>query len=313
MPTLRQLEYVVAVADLGQFGRAARSLHVSQPSLSVQIAELEAALGLKIFDRGKGGTNVTVRGAEVVQRARIVLQGVDDIVAYARSEELFGGRLRLGVLPSIGPYLLPGVVRTLHRDNPELRLILKEESTHALDESLRSGRLDIIISTPEDHPGTHQIPLFREPLWAAFAIDDPLAKSTDVLMETELAGRELLTLDRSHRLARMVEVLAQNCGAEVLDDYQGTSLDAIRLMAATGSGVAVLPEIYTSTEARRGDDVVLRPFRPGFAERDIALIQRGGREPRRGTDVLAAALQHEAARLMGRLPKTKTGGAPSAG
>ncbi|MEM7300307.1 MAG: LysR substrate-binding domain-containing protein [Pseudomonadota bacterium] len=298
-PTIRQLEYAVAVADAGQFGRAAQRLHVAQPSLSAQIAELEASLGMRIFNRGRNGASPTASGFEVIRRARLVLREVEDIVALSRNEGLFGGRLRLGVLPSIGPYLLPEVVRKIHTESPELRLVLKEESTLRLEDDLRSGRLDMIISTPGDHLGTHQVPLFSERLWAAFAHDDPLSTKSGPVSPPELSGRTLLTLDRTHRLSRMVQLLAQQCGATVLDDYQGTSMDAIRLMAATGSGVAILPHIYTAKEARRGSDVELRPFRKGYAERNIALIQSADGEPRFGTDLLASTLKLEAERLMG--------------
>ena len=298
-PTIRQLEYAVAVADTGQFGLAAKRLNVSQPSLSAQIAELEIALDLRIFSRGRNGATPTAGGHEIIRRARQVLREVEDMVALSRNEGLFGGRLRLGVLPSVGPYLLPEVVRKLHVENPELRLVLKEESTLRLEDDLRSGRLDMIISTPEDHLGTHQVPLFTERLWAAVASDDPLAEGKSPLSLEDLQGRTLLTLDRSHRLSRIVHMLAQDSGATVLDDYQGTSMDAIRLMAATGSGIAILPHIYTATEARRGSDVALRPFKKGLVERKLALIQPAATgEPRYGTEVLANALKLEAEKLM---------------
>ncbi|MEP1206177.1 MAG: LysR substrate-binding domain-containing protein [Rhizobiaceae bacterium] len=297
-PTLRQLEYALAIADTGQFGRAAQRLNVSQPSLSAQIAELEANLDVRIFNRGRNGASPTASGHEIIRRARLVLREVEDIVALSRDDGLFGGRLRLGVLPSIGPYLLPEVVRKLHSENPELRLMLKEESTLRLEDDLRNGRLDMIISTPEDHLGTHQVPLFSERFWAAFARDDPLSRRSGPVSKKELRGRSLLTLDRTHRLSRMVQMLAQDCGASVLEDYQGTSLDAIRLMAATGSGIAILPHIYTATEARRGRDIELRPFSEGLAQRRIALIQSADGEPRYGTTLLVSALKNEAELLM---------------
>ncbi len=297
-PTIRQLEYAMAVAHTGQFGRAGQGLNVSQPSLSVQIAELEASLGMRIFNRGRNGALPTASGQEIIRRARLVLREVEDIVALSRNDGLFGGRLRLGILPSIGPYLLPEVVRKLHTQNPELRLMLTEGSTLRLEEDLRNGRLDMIISTPEDHLGTHQTPLFVERFWAAYARDDPLSKQAGPISKNELSGRTLLTLDRTHRLSRMVQMLAQDCGASVLDDYQGTSLDAIRLMAATGSGIAILPHIYSATEARRGSDVELRPFAGGLAQRHIALIQSSDGDPRYGTALLADALKIEAEMLM---------------
>ena len=295
--TIRQLEYVVAVADTGQFGRAAKRLNVAQPSLSAQIAELEAILGVRIFNRGRRGAEPTTNGIHIIQRARSVLKEAEDIVALSRNDGLFGGRLRLGVLPSIGPYLLPEVVRKLHRDHPDLRLVLREASTLALDEEFRKGRLDMIISTPDDHLGARQTPLFTEQMWAAFAGDDLLAKREGPVSRAELKGRTLLTLDRTHRLSRMVQLLAQSCDAYVSDDYQGTSLDAIRLMAAAGSGIAILPQIYAAREARRGSDVSLRPFSKNMIKRQIALIQDADGEVRHGTDLLASVLIEEAKKL----------------
>lgn len=296
--TLRQLEYVVAVADTGRFGLAAERLHVSQPSLSAQVSQCESDLGFRLFHRGRSGTQPTARGRDVVRRARVILREVEDLSALGR-EGLFGGRLRLGVLPSLGPYLLPNVVRILHRDHPQLRLVLRDENAMVLEEGLISGRLDMIISTPQDHLGSTQIPLFSERLFAAFALDDPLACVQGPVTLTDLHKRIFLTLDRNHRLSRIVRDLARRCGGSVSGDYEGGSLDAIRLMAATGAGIAILPHIYTVTEAMRGGDIALRELAVDGAARELALIQSASHEAREGTQVLAKVLKDEAARLMG--------------
>lgn len=297
-PTVRQLEYIVAVAETGQVGLAAAQLNVSQPSLSAQLAEVEADLGVTLFQRGRSGAKITPVGEEVVRRARQILHELQDLRAAAQGGGIFQGRLRLGVLPSIGPYLLPGVVQRLHREHPSFRLIVREENTSDLDEGLRSGRLDMIISTPEDHPGAQADYLLEETLWAAVAHDDPLAQGKEKLKLSDLSGQTLLTLGSGHRLSHLVAGLATNAGGRVSDEYEGTSLDAIRLMAATGAGVAILPSIYAATEARRGTDVRLHLLDDPSASRHIALIQPLLPEPRPGSDVLVEILKSEAERLL---------------
>ncbi len=296
-PTLRQLEYIVAVAETGRIGRAAALLNVSQPSLSAQLSEVEADLGVTLFQRGRSGAKPTPVGDEIVRRARQILHELQDLRAAARGDGIFQGRLRLGVLPSIGPYLLPGVVRRLHKEHPSFRLVVREESTRDLDVGLRSGRLDMIISTPEDHPGARHTHLSTERLWAALALDHPLARSAGPVRLGALKNQTFLTLGTKHRLSHIVAGLAARAGGRVSDEYEGTSLDAIRLMAASGAGIAVLPSIYAATEARRGTDVSLRAIEDPAAYRDIALVQPLLPEPRPGSDLLAEILCSEAKRI----------------
>ncbi|WP_299353407.1 hydrogen peroxide-inducible genes activator [uncultured Shimia sp.] len=297
-PTLRQLQYIIEVADAGRFGQAAERLSVSQPSLSAQIAEAEADLGARIFNRGRHGATLTQAGVDIVRRARRILNEVEDLRASITGDGIFQGRLRLGVLPSIGPYLLPGVVRRLHRDHPDFRLVIREEATDDLEQGLRSGRLDMILSTPEDHPGTLQTPLFRETLWAGVAREDILATSRDPITPTDLTGRSLLTLGPRHRLSGIVVEMAAAANAQVPDEYEGTSLAAIRLMASAGGGVSILPRLYAAAEAQHADDIVLRRVDMPGAVRTISLIQPAAFEPRPGSDILAQALRHEAERIM---------------
>ena len=297
-PTLRQLEYIVAVAETGQVGLAAARLNVSQPSLSAQLAEVEADLGVTLFQGGRAGAKITPVGEETVRRARRILREIQDLRAAAQGGGIFQGRLRLGVLPSIGPYLLPGVVKRLHAEHPSFRLIVREESTRDLDEGLRSGRLDMIISTPEDHPGARQVHLFTESLWVALALDHPHAQRRESIVLADLSGHIFLTLGAGHRLSHIVAGLAANAGGRVSDEYEGTSLDAIRLMAATGAGTAILPSIYAATEAKRGSDVSLHALNDPMATREIALIQPQLPDPRIGSEILAAILQSEAKKIL---------------
>ncbi|MGR3592045.1 hydrogen peroxide-inducible genes activator [Limimaricola soesokkakensis] len=295
-PTLRQLEYIVAVHQLGSFSLAADTLHVSQPSLSSQIAAVEADLGVRLFKRGRGGTQATAKGLECVHRARRILAEVENLRSVMTSTLPFGGRLRLGVLPSIGPYLLPQVMHSLHRDQPELRVIVREENTLSLDEGIRNGRFDAIISTPEDHPNTRQHPLFTETLWVAVTPDHPIA-SLDRVGGADLTGQRLLTLDTGHRLARIVYGLAGLSGGIVSDDYEGTSLDSIMLMAATGAGVAVLPDLFARRQAIHRKEVVVRPLVMPDANRGISLLFSADQPIDDSRDQLIGAIR-DAARLL---------------
>lgn len=296
-PTLRQLEYIVAVARLGRFGLAAETLNISQPSLSSQIAAVEAELGIRLFQRGRAGVQTTVKGADFIRRAQRILRDVEDLRAAMAGGIPFGGRLRLGVLPSIGPYLLPRVVTSLHKEQPELRVIVREESTLNLEQGLKAGRFDLIISTPEDHPNTRQTRLFNEQLWIAVAKDDPLAADKGFVHEQDLRGRVFLTLDRGHRLSRIVYGMASDCGGIVSDEYEGTSLDSVLLMAASGAGVAILPELFARHQALFRAEVAVRPVGIATANRDISLLQLVGENEMSGWDMIGNALRTEVNRL----------------
>ncbi|MEM8921014.1 MAG: LysR substrate-binding domain-containing protein, partial [Pseudomonadota bacterium] len=274
-PTLRQLQYLVAVADTGRFGEAAKFLNVSQPSLSAQIAEAEAQLGVVLVERGRTGALMTPVGEDIVRRARIVLRQVEDLKTAARQGDAgLAGRLRLGVLPSIGPYLLPRAVKRLHGQYPDLRLSVRDERTIDLETKLHDGRLDAVISTPEDHVEDETLNLFSERLWICAAPDDPLAKDKSAVPLDGLEGRILMSLGYGHRLNLMVQALADAAGAHVSGEYEGTSLDALRQMAAMGVGLAILPSLYALSEAKRADDIVVRPIDHPLAARDISLIWR---------------------------------------
>ncbi|AXT27960.1 hydrogen peroxide-inducible genes activator [Ruegeria sp. AD91A] len=297
-PTLRQLEYIVTVSRLGRFSLAAEVLNVSQPSLSTQIATVEQELGVRIFDRNRGGIQVTTKGEELILRAQKILAEVKDLRHAMSNDMPVGGRLRLGVLPSIGPYLLPQAIKQVHQIRPGLRIVVREENTLDLEQGLKSGRFDLILSTPEDHPNTVQHRLFNEPLWVAVAVDDVLARDLQGVSAIDLQNRIFLTLDQSHRLSRIVYALAAECGGVVSDEYEGTTLDSIVLMAASGVGVAVLPDLYARRQGIYRDEVRLRPLSIANANRDIALLARSSETPPRGQNVLTDSLR-SSARSMG--------------
>ncbi|RAN36358.1 LysR substrate-binding domain-containing protein [Hyphomonas pacifica] len=276
-PTLRQLQYIVAVAETGKFHEAARKLNVSQPSLSAQIQAAEDHLGTILIERGRHGAFLTPIGEEVVQHARAILTQLEDLKTIARqSGGPVAGRYRLGTVPTIGPYLLPSAVKELHRLFPDLRMSVREERTIDLEEKLNDGRLDMIISTAEDHVGAASMPLYQETLYVCAAQEDVLSQAKGPIGIEALKGRELLSLGFGHRLSVIIQMLADAAGAHVSTEYEGTSLDAVRQMSAMGAGVAILPNLYAVVEAQRDPGQVVRPLKHKLASRDVSLIWRKG-------------------------------------
>lgn len=275
-PTLRQLRYLVALADHGSFTRGAAAEGVSQPSFSEQIHQIERLLNGRIVERGRRAI-LTPLGRDAVAAARKVLLEVDNFVATARrSDDPLVGTIRLGVSPTLGPYLLPQVVARLHSVSPSLRVHVREGLPNKLTENLLNGIHDVIlVQLPVDGTSLHVEPLFREPLLIAMAADDPLRGAHSIGLD-DLRGRGLLTLQPEYRMSDQILALAADADAHVLRDYEGTSLDAIRQMAGMGMGLALLPERYVRQEVREDDDVIVRPFAEGRYYREIGFVWRAG-------------------------------------
>ena len=274
-PTLRQIQYFVAIADHGAFGAAAEALAVSQPSLSKQVATMEEELGAALFERTSRRVTLTPLGRSLLGRGRAILQEVREFRAIARgSVGLFGDRLSIGVLPSIGAYFMPIANRRLHRLYPDLRLVVQEGATAQLLDLLRDGRLDAVIGTPTNQPDFASVPLFIETLWICAASDDPLSAASGPVTLAELADRPLLALSQGFSLTDVVERLAAEAGTFVSRDYQGASLDAVRQMAVMGAGFGVLPSLYALAEAVRDPEFVVRRIDHPKAQHEIALHWR---------------------------------------
>jgi len=293
------MQYLVAIADTGKFGDAARALNVSQPSLSAQVAEMEASLGVQLVERSRRGAMLTVAGEELVRRARNILREVEDLKAVAKfGRAELSGRLRLGVLPTVGPYLLPSASRELHKRFPDLRLSVREERTVDLDEHLQAGEFDTIISSAIDHENVHHEPLFSERLYVCAPAEDPLSQGEGPVRLKELKGHSLLTLGQGHRLHAIIREVAAASGAVVSSEYEGTSLDAIRLMAEMGAGVAILPSLYALSEARRDRGLNARMIDHPLARREISLIWRDTSPLAAGLLALAAPLRSAADKIL---------------
>ena len=264
------------------------------------MASLEYFFGGKFFIRSRKGVATTPLGRDVIRRARQILKETEELKSIVSSGSQ--SRLSIGVLPSIGPYLLPPVVKTLHQLVPNLRLVVREGNTEQLDRLLHNNQVDLIISTPEDHPVFPKQKLFIEQLWAAFATDNANLASKQKIKLEALTGMTFLTLEKGHRLSHIVEGLAQRVGGYVSDEYTGTSLDAVRMMSATGAGIAVLPDIYALSEAARGDDIKLAKIEHDEAQRQISLVYRNDIDYMDNIELICGLMKEEYQRLLALSP-----------
>jgi LysR family hydrogen peroxide-inducible transcriptional activator len=266
-PTLRQLSYFIAVAEHGAFGPAAARLHVTQPSLSKQISKLEDELGLTLFERTTRTVRLTPAGHALLDQARRTLEAAREFKALAKSAAKAAGRsLKAGVLPSIGAYFMPRFLEALARTDPDIRVALIEGASGDLLERLAAAELDFVVASKGAPERFAVRPLFEETLWISGTPGDPLLASDAPLELDALAGRTLLALSPDFHLTQVIKSLAAVAGATVSTAYQGASLDAVRQMASSGAGVAVLPSLYALGEAIRDPKFrVRRIAHPGAA------------------------------------------------
>jgi LysR family hydrogen peroxide-inducible transcriptional activator len=287
--TLSELRYLVAVADLRHFSRAAERCHISQPTLSVQLRKLEEFLGVTLFERGRGTVTITPIGERIVARARRILEEADQISEIARHEKgVLASPLRLGIIPTLGPYLLPLFLRPLHERYPALHLILREDLTDHLLAALAAYEVDaLLLALPREATGCRAMALFDEPFWFACPADHPLATRATV-DDADLTGQKLLLLDEGHCLRDQALAI---CGeqargaASPADDVRATSLETICELVAAGLGCTVLPALALSRLASEGSRIAVRPLRVEQACRRIGLLWRNGFP--RGDDLLA--------------------------
>jgi len=288
MPTLRQLRYLVTVCETLSFRRAAEVCHVAQPTLSDQIRELEERLKVQLVERSRRKVIMTPLGREIADRARRVLRDVQDIIDLAdRGRHILEGTLRLGVLPSLGPYLLPLILPYLHQRYPKLRLYLREDKAAELLEQLDDGELDLLIfPVPVKRDGFSVAELFREPLWLALPGTHALS-AKELLQPTDLKGLTILALDSGHSLHAEVLALCREYGAQPLLDFATTSLDTLRQMAVMEVGATLLPALYVRAEARHDPQLCVIPFAEPSPSRDIGLVWRA--QSARRSEYLALA------------------------
>ena len=274
--SLRQLQYVVAVAETKSFRQAADLCAVAQPSLSAQVAQLERSLGVTLFERTKRRVLLTRAGEDLLRRARDVLREADDLTdAAARLADPFAGTFRIGVIPTISPYLLPEIAPVLRRRHERLHVVWVEEKTTTLTERLRSGDLDAAIVALESDLGDvdHEV-IGTDPFVLATPIGHRLGVRTGPVAPRDLSDAQVLLLDDGHCFREQALSVCEGAGADELD-YRATSLPTLTQMVADGAGVTLLPQLSLATELRRAE-LRIRPFAAPSPGRTIALVWRRG-------------------------------------
>jgi LysR family hydrogen peroxide-inducible transcriptional activator len=289
--TLTELKYVVAVAEERHFGRAAERCFVSQPSLSASVKNLEEELGVTLFERSKRGVFLTEAGEQIVAQARRALEEAGRVKLVARQgRDPLKGVLRLGIIHTVAPYLLPDLVAALRRLAPEMPLDVEENITATLDRMLRAGELDaVILALPYDGPGIETVPLYEEEFRVAAPAKHALARRRSIAVE-ELDAGELLLLPVGHCFRDQVLDACPEFSRPPEPGRQGNSLETLRSMVASGLGITVLPA--TALTPRYANPLV-KPVE--FAEprpaRRIALASRRGFHRAAALEKLATAIR----------------------
>jgi LysR family transcriptional regulator, hydrogen peroxide-inducible genes activator len=288
--TLNELRYIVAVAQERNFRRAAEKSFISQPALSLAIQKLEEELGLKIFERGKNNISVTPVGREIVGQAQRTLEEVEHIREIARQgKDQLAGILRLGIIYSVGPYLLPDLVPRLKKIAPEMPLEIEENITANLDTLLRNGKLDVIvIALPYGDAGITTLPVYDEPFEVVVGNDHHWAKRRSIKAQ-ELSAEKVLLLDSGHCFSNQVAEACPELERKGADIQQGTSFETIRNMVASGLGITVLPASANSARFRNPLLQVI-PFANPVPSRRIALAWRKSFARVQAVEALARAI-----------------------
>ncbi|MCA8981158.1 MAG: LysR family transcriptional regulator [Planctomycetes bacterium] len=293
-PTLRQLEYFVAVAEQLNFSKAAEACHVSQPALSAQIAQLESLLGLPLFERDRRGVQLTAAGEALVGPAQEVLDATDRVTQLAKSQGVpLTGPLRIGTIPTVGPYLLPRVLPQVHEAFPDLQIYLREDTTSRLLQQLDEGQLDLLLLAIDiDLGNVATMPLFSDPFTLAVSDRDELTHAESATLD-DLEGRDLLLLDEGHCLREQTLPLCEASGGDELRGFRASSLGTIAQMVAGGLGSTLLPELAVEREAAAAPRLVTLPFGADGPSRSVGLAWRKrcprGDEFRRLGEVIARA------------------------
>lgn len=272
---LRDLKYLVALAEERHFGKAAERCHVSQPTLSAQIRKLEEYLGVSLVERQPKKVSLTETGERIVARARLALQEADAIVELARTDrDPLAGELKLAFIPTVGPYLLPKVATRLKRALPKLKLLLYEYQTAQLLEKLRDGDIDMgILALPVPTDGLECRELYEEAFMLAVPDSHPLAQRERARVE-DLRGETLLLLEDGHCLRDQALEVCSRVRVSEDQDYRATSLETLRQMVAAGHGVTLLPQLATIGPGGTTRGLRVRPFARPSPSRSIGAVWR---------------------------------------
>lgn len=272
---LRDLKYLVALADHKHFGRAAAACFISQPTLSTQIRKLEEELGIALVERAPRRVMLTPAGRDAAERARRIVADVEEMrEAARRSQNPEAGAVRLGIFPTLGPYLLPHVIPRVRERFPQLELLLIEEKTETILRQLREGRLDAgVLALPLHDDQLHLEFLFEEPFLLAVPETHPLAAGTSLTMQ-DLAHESLLLLEDGHCLRDQALDVCHMAGAGEKSGFRATSLETLRQMVAANVGITLLPVLAVKPPVAASRDMHLLPFRAPAPSRRIAMVWR---------------------------------------
>lgn len=272
---LKDLRYLVAVADTRHFGRAAERCFVSQPTLSAQLKKLEQSLGVQLIERQPNNVALTDPGEQIVARARRILEACEEVTTLARSHrDPLAGVLRVALLPTIGPYLLPHIARPLQRALPRLQLHLHEYQTLPMLERLKAGELDVgILALPVDLDGLEARELYSEPFKVLIPDRHALAQRSRVTMG-DLEGQSLLLLEEGHCLRDQALALCSRVGLGERQDFSATSLETLRQMVATGAGITLLPQLATEGAYGNARGTRVLPFAKPVPSRRVGAVWR---------------------------------------
>jgi LysR family hydrogen peroxide-inducible transcriptional activator len=272
---LKDLRYLVALADTRHFGRAAERCFVSQPTLSAQLKKLEQYLGVQLVERQPKHVTLTEAGEQIVTRARRILEASEEVVTLARAHrDPLAGRLRVALLPTIGPYLLPRVSQAIRKSLPRLELRLYEYQTLPMLERLQAGEIDLgILALPVELEGLDARDLYSEAFMLAVPDHHRLAKRDTVRVD-DLKGETLMLLEDGHCLRDQALEVCSRVGLHEKQDFRATSLETLRQMVATGAGVTLLPELASRGAYGNARGVVIRPFARPAPSRQIGGVWR---------------------------------------
>lgn len=268
---IKDLKYLVAVADYNHFGKAADACFVSQPALSMQIAKLEESLGVKLLERTNKSVFLTDSGAVIVERARYILNQIEEVRDIAKlAKDPFRGEFKLGIFPTLAPYLLPLIIPSLSKTYPHLSFYLIEEQTASLVEKLKQGKLDAaILSAPVVEKSFQQAILFEEEFMLAVSVTHPLAK-LKTIKQQDLDNKNLLLLEEGHCMRDQALAVCHRMQAAETHGFRATSLETLRHMVSAGVGITFMPKLacYAS------DSITYVPFNEPKPMRSIGLYWR---------------------------------------
>ncbi|OGA55485.1 MAG: LysR family transcriptional regulator [Betaproteobacteria bacterium RIFCSPLOWO2_12_FULL_67_28] len=275
LPSLRQLNYLVALAEHLNFTRAAAACFVTQSTLSAGLKELESTLGANLVERDRQRVVITPLGAEVAARARSLIAQAEDLVELASgAAEPMSGTLRLGVIPTIAPFLLPRILPGLRAKYPKLKLLLREDLTASLLARLRAAQLDFaLIALPYDTGGLLEQPLFDDEFWLAGRAEDPAFKAKRLAVTAPVAER-LLLLEEGHCLREHTLAACARSSTPNASGIEATSLLTLVQMVESGIGLALVPEIALKSGLLQRTGLVARPLAPPAPRRTLALVAR---------------------------------------